>query len=157
MDAYLVLWGEAGSAPVVIDRPWVTVGRAKTNDVALPNDPQVSRVHAVLEQYPSGWSVRDLGSANGTRVNGDHLTSEQVLRPGPFAQPATAAEIATALVVSEAPVKFHLANLYDEFDIGEPSATRRARLAEAALGAAPSSGQSCVPPTAVPEPSATKP
>ena len=56
-----------------------------------------------------------------------------VVGPGPFTQPATAAEIASILVVSEATVKFHLSNLYDKFDIGEPSSNRRARLAEAAL------------------------
>ena len=185
MDAYLEVWTGAGAEPHLLDREKVAVGRASTNDLVLGDDPQISRAHAVLERYPSGWSIRDLSSANGTKVNGSLITSERHLRPGdeitlgttrlvlrqrttdatestitvgdrppdltrrehdvlvelcrptmspgPFAQPATSAEIAEALVVSEATVKFHLANLYDKFDVGEPSATRRARLAEAAL------------------------
>jgi hypothetical protein len=39
--------------------------------------------------------------------------------PGPFAQPESAVEIAAALAVNDATVKFHLSNLYDKFGIGE--------------------------------------
>jgi len=47
----------------------VTVGRATTNDVIL-GEGRVSRSHARLECSPSGCQVVDLGSSNGTRVNG---------------------------------------------------------------------------------------
>jgi DNA-binding NarL/FixJ family response regulator len=51
---------------------------------------------------------------------------------GAFSEPATVHEIAVALVVTDPAVKFHLANLFDKFEIAE-GARRRARLANAAL------------------------
>ena len=50
-------------------------------DIALA-DPAVSRVHASLERVGTTWLVRDLGSRNGTRVNGERLTSQRRLRDG---------------------------------------------------------------------------
>jgi hypothetical protein len=47
----------------------VTVGRAGDNDLVL-RDPEVSRHHARFESTDSGWRVVDLGSTNGTWVNG---------------------------------------------------------------------------------------
>jgi pSer/pThr/pTyr-binding forkhead associated (FHA) protein len=42
----------------------------------------VSQLHAVVERYPSGWCLRDVGSRNGTYLNGDRIVGEHVLRPG---------------------------------------------------------------------------
>ena len=50
-----------------------------------------------------------------------------------FTEPASTREIATELVVSEAAVKQHLANLYDKFGVGRGDDHRRARLANEAL------------------------
>ncbi|UCH86910.1 MAG: FHA domain-containing protein [Dehalococcoidia bacterium] len=47
----------------------VTIGRAAINDIVL-GDSKVSRVHARLQYSDEGLSLIDLGSANGTRVNG---------------------------------------------------------------------------------------
>ena len=47
----------------------VTIGRAAVNDIVL-GDSKVSRVHARLQCSDEGLSLVDLGSANGTRVNG---------------------------------------------------------------------------------------
>jgi hypothetical protein len=48
----------------------VLLGRAKECDILL-NDLKASREHAVIEPYGDGeWRVRDLGSGNGTKVNG---------------------------------------------------------------------------------------
>ncbi len=66
----------------MLDRDRVTVGKAETNDVALPWDDTVSQLHAVVERYASGWCLRDVGSRNGTFLNGDRIASEHVLRPG---------------------------------------------------------------------------
>jgi pSer/pThr/pTyr-binding forkhead associated (FHA) protein len=58
------------------------IGRSDDNDIIL-NDPKVSRVHAELVWEASVFSLRDLGSVNGTFVNGERLSeSSRVLRDG---------------------------------------------------------------------------
>lgn len=67
-------WGEP-QAPKRL-----TVGRGKDNDIVV-DEPTVSRFHASLTLNPRGEIiVSDLGSANGTFVNGQRITSAQVLR-----------------------------------------------------------------------------
>jgi pSer/pThr/pTyr-binding forkhead associated (FHA) protein len=59
-----------------------TVGKAAENDIALTEDPTASHLHAILERFPAGWCVTDLGSSNGTRVNGERIWSSRRLRHG---------------------------------------------------------------------------
>ena len=56
-----------------------------------------------------------------------------MLKGSAFPQPATIRQLASELVVSEAAVKFHLANLYDKFDLRDMSASRRVQLANEAI------------------------
>ncbi|MFH1830103.1 MAG: PEGA domain-containing protein [Pseudomonadota bacterium] len=49
------------------------IGRAPGNEIRL-EDQSVSRQHAEISKSPSGWFVKDLGSKNGTMVNGKPLT-----------------------------------------------------------------------------------
>jgi DNA-binding SARP family transcriptional activator len=56
-----------------------TVGKASENDIEL-DDPSVSRLHAVLERFAAGWCVTDLGSSNGTWLNGERIWSSRRLR-----------------------------------------------------------------------------
>ena len=58
----------------------VRIGRGPENEIRLP-DPSVSRRHAVIEREPLGWAVRDLGSTNGTRSNGNRV-QRATLAPG---------------------------------------------------------------------------
>ncbi len=59
-----------------------TVGKAAENDVSLADDPTASHLHAVLERFAAGWCVTDLGSSNGTWVNGERIWSSRRLRHG---------------------------------------------------------------------------
>ncbi|MER3414988.1 MAG: sigma-54-dependent Fis family transcriptional regulator [Gemmataceae bacterium] len=59
----------------------ITLGRARTCDIVLRDD-LCSRQHAEVYFAMGAWYVRDLGSLNGTRVNGDLLDSEWVLTAG---------------------------------------------------------------------------
>jgi hypothetical protein len=58
----------------------ITLGRATTNDIALA-DAKISRVHARVECDRAGCVITDLGSANGTRVNGATV-ERATLAPG---------------------------------------------------------------------------
>lgn len=57
------------------------VGRSRRCDLAV-DDPSVSRVHAALRCFGDQWFVVDLGSTNGTRVNGLRVSGTLVLEPG---------------------------------------------------------------------------
>jgi pSer/pThr/pTyr-binding forkhead associated (FHA) protein len=51
----------------------ITIGRGTHNSIVLDSDLLVSRKHAVIEQKGESFTIRDLGSTNGTYVNGDPL------------------------------------------------------------------------------------
>jgi len=161
-----------------------TVGKAPENDISLEEDSTASHLHAMLERFPAGWCVTDLGSANGTWVNGERIWSSRRLRHGDeirvghsrlifrdalsadrtrteaeaapplltvrerdvlvalcrplldrdmFTEPASTRSIADELIITQAAVKQHLANLYDKFGVPSTDSNRRARLANEAL------------------------
>lgn len=161
-----------------------TVGKASANDVSLVDDPTASHLHAMLERFPAGWCVTDLGSSNGTWVNGERIWASRRLRHGDeirigqtrlifrdplsasgalteaedapptltarerdvlvalcrplldrdmFTEPSATRTIADELVITQAAVKQHLANLYDKFGVPASDSNRRASLANEAL------------------------
>lgn len=57
------------------------IGRSRTSDV-LVEEETVSRRHARLGHDTSGWWIEDLGSANGSRINGKRLTSGVAIKDG---------------------------------------------------------------------------
>lgn len=59
----------------------VSIGRGTTADLALA-DPGVSRKHASVSQQAGAWVVEDLGSANGTLVNGWRVSKPTRLHEG---------------------------------------------------------------------------
>ena len=58
----------------------VTIGRKPESTIQL-GDPNVSRNHAEIRPHGNGWMLVDLGSTNGTRVNGNRISSHE-LREG---------------------------------------------------------------------------
>lgn len=184
MPAYVQVWRSGGSDVVVLTADRASIGTAPANDVVVTGDRTISRLHAVLERFPGGWCVRDLGSRNGTFVNGVRVLSDQALRAGDeirvgatrivfraeeaeaglatevagraptltprerdvlvalcapvfsgamFTEPASIRDIAAALVVTEAAVKQHLANLYEKFALPAGTERRRVLLANEAI------------------------
>ena len=187
LGGFVEVRGPQGTRLVELVNDRSSLGRATTNDVVVLLDPTVSRLHAVIERYPTGFCVRDLGSANGTFVNGEPVSGETRLRTGDelrlgnsrltffavgddeteitavadgppvltrrerellvalcrpllegaaFAPPSGIRQMAAELFVSEAAVKFHLANLYDKFGLSEPpdgGPSRRVTLAGEAI------------------------
>jgi pSer/pThr/pTyr-binding forkhead associated (FHA) protein len=59
----------------------LVVGRDESCDIVIPSD-EVSRRHAEIEPADGALAVRDLGSANGTFVNGKRVTGTQALKAG---------------------------------------------------------------------------
>ena len=64
---------------VVSGDPFV-IGRSRECDLVL-DDPNVSRRHAELRREDGGWAVRDLGSTNGIKLNGQRSRGGR-LNPG---------------------------------------------------------------------------
>ena len=69
-----------GHADISLDRAVVVVGRHRRCDIRIAS-PRVSRRHCWLALDRDGVLVRDLGSTNGTRINGRRV-DRGVLRPG---------------------------------------------------------------------------
>lgn len=65
----------------VLDTERVTIGRHSGCTIAV-RDTNVSREHAQLRRRPNGWTLRDLGSTNGTKLNGVRVEGEQMLTTG---------------------------------------------------------------------------
>ena len=64
-----------------LDKPEMVIGRDLGVDIVI-NDVEVSRKHAHMVAQQGGYLIEDLGSTNGTVVNGLRLTSPYLLHPG---------------------------------------------------------------------------
>lgn len=53
-----------------LDRDWMVIGRGRSADVVIA-EPTISRAHAAVGYDEKGFFMQDLGSTNGTRVNGE--------------------------------------------------------------------------------------
>jgi len=82
MSSHLEVCRSSGRQLIALTGQRVTVGKLSSSVISLDQDATVSRVHAVLENFGCAWSIRDLGSRNGTYVNGEKITAERVLRSG---------------------------------------------------------------------------
>ena len=84
--ARLILQSGSGSqGPIqefALDGRNVTIGRAPACTVSLPDDQLASRLHAMLHYEVDHYAVTDLGSSNGTLVNGIKIRSATPLADG---------------------------------------------------------------------------
>jgi Domain of unknown function (DUF1707)/Inner membrane component of T3SS, cytoplasmic domain len=77
-------WLRPGPPTLVLPtgpRQRYTIGREWACDMSI-SDMTVSRWHADLRPGPAGWWLADLGSLNGTRLNGWRITGSVPVRPG---------------------------------------------------------------------------
>jgi hypothetical protein len=80
-----VVTGESAGSVVPLRREGaITLGREASSTLVV-EDPKASRRHCAIEWAGDGWRLRDLGSANGTWVNGDRVV-ERRLEPGDLVQ-----------------------------------------------------------------------
>ncbi len=75
--ALLVLDGRR----LVVGPGGATLGRSRQCDIVL-SDPNVSRQHAEVRARGGSWVLTDLGSTNGSRINGRPVEGSEVVRPG---------------------------------------------------------------------------
>ncbi|GAB4547662.1 MAG: hypothetical protein OHK0023_09460 [Anaerolineae bacterium] len=64
-----------------LNKDVISLGRDITNDIVV-NDPEVSRHHCRLTRGAGGYTMEDLGSTNGTFVNGQRLNAPRPLNGG---------------------------------------------------------------------------
>jgi pSer/pThr/pTyr-binding forkhead associated (FHA) protein len=73
--------GDLKGRRLPIKVPVVNIGRGDYNDLVIA-DPSVSTIHAKLQRREDVWILTDLGSTNGTYVEGEQLKGETPLSPG---------------------------------------------------------------------------
>ena len=66
---------------VVLEADSLKIGRQASCRIVF-NDSNVSREHAQMRRTADGWKLLDLGSTNGTKINGVKITEEQLLVNG---------------------------------------------------------------------------
>jgi S-DNA-T family DNA segregation ATPase FtsK/SpoIIIE len=93
-----VVGGPAAGTVIPLERGRLTVGRGADCDLVLP-DPDVSRRHAVLDVSPTGITLTDLGSTNGTTVDG-----QLVAEPGQLLQVGCLVGVGDSLLTVAGPV-----------------------------------------------------
>jgi Protein of unknown function (DUF3662)/FHA domain len=79
---------------VVVGPGGATLGRSRQCDVVI-DDPNVSRRHAEIRPRGGSWILTDLGSTNGSSLNGRRIDGAEVVRPG------DEIELGTSVVVFE--------------------------------------------------------
>ena len=77
----LVRSGSLRGKRLAVRVPVVNIGRADYNDIVI-SEPSVSTTHAKLQRRDDVWVLTDLGSTNGTYVEGEAVTGETALTPG---------------------------------------------------------------------------
>jgi serine phosphatase RsbU (regulator of sigma subunit)/pSer/pThr/pTyr-binding forkhead associated (FHA) protein len=82
MKELQILSPDGKNRVIPLDGDRICLGRATTVELSYPNDSGLSRQHMALEREGDGWAVVDLGSKNGTTLNGHPLTAKTVLKSG---------------------------------------------------------------------------
>jgi hypothetical protein len=87
VHTYLVIKGGGPAERIIVwDTQDVSLGRASENDISI-DDGVLSRRHAEFYRDGGGWAIKDLGTSNGTTVNGETirmhaLANKDVVRIG---------------------------------------------------------------------------
>ena len=81
LASILVRSGAKKGQRIPIRVPVVNIGRAEYNDIVLAEE-SVSTQHAKLQRRDGVWILVDLGSTNGTFVDGEKLSGEMPVAPG---------------------------------------------------------------------------
>lgn len=73
---------EGKSATIALDQSRITLGRSSANQLCYPDDIGLSRQHLAFVRHDGHWTVEDLGSKNGTLLNGVRVEKPMPFQPG---------------------------------------------------------------------------
>jgi phosphoserine phosphatase RsbU/P len=73
---------EGRASTVALEQDRVTLGRSTQNYLSYPDDVGLSRQHLAITRRDDSWFVEDLGSKNGTMLNGEPLKMQMPFHPG---------------------------------------------------------------------------
>lgn len=118
----------------------VVIGRHQDCEILL-EDPELSRQHTRVSFEGRAYFVQDLGSRNGTRLNGRRIGQPEMLRPG------------DVLVIGKTSLRF----LLDEDDQGLPEDARTPRAPGETVAAEPSATEPSAPVAPAPAPGPARP
>ena len=103
MAMLLVVEGATPGTHILIDQPSFTIGRQEDCGLVIP-ERQVSRRHARVRQDGDLYVLEDMGSKNGTFVNGQELRGTYVLQDGDEIQIALCCKLAFVAAEATAPI-----------------------------------------------------
>jgi predicted component of type VI protein secretion system len=115
-----------------LEGPEIIIGRDNTSSMMI-NDAEVSRKHTRLVWQSLGYVIEDLGSTNGTFIDGQRLTAPYVLRGGEtvtlgenivLVYESTADPDATVLTTSASAVKQAIAEAQAKAETPKPEVPR---------------------------------
>jgi DNA-binding response OmpR family regulator len=133
-EAALLLWmdGEEIKGRWPLDKPVTTIGRWEDNDVVV-DDRWVSRNHARLRREGERYLLEDLGSRNGTLLNGRRITDQAMLADGDRIQVAPLVELIFVDYGSTAPLPSETRPSGLELDLGSRQVWIQGRLLDPPL------------------------
>jgi len=73
---------EGQTKTIALDRERITLGRSSANELSYPDDIGLSRQHLAIAGREGRWTVEDLGSKNGTLLNGNRIEQTMPFKPG---------------------------------------------------------------------------
>lgn len=114
--------GELAGQSYTVEREPFVIGRGNTCDLTLP-ERQVSRHHIEIARGDGGYILRDLGSKNGTHLNGQPVSGTADLRDGDEIQIALAVRMVFIGTDATVPLTFEPAEPEQRLRLDEAKRT----------------------------------
>ncbi len=82
MKELQILSPDGQSRLVPLEGEGISLGRSSAADLCYASDNALSKKHLAIEKDGDGWALRDLGSKNGTMLNGSKINGRMPLKSG---------------------------------------------------------------------------